>query len=59
MLAVGSGWIVTGDEQSVLGVLTLFGFIGWLVWTLAVAITMIRSDEAGHVDHERAVPVAG
>ena len=46
LFAIGTLWPFTGDEESFLGILTLIGFIGFLIWTLGAAIDMIRSDSS-------------
>ena len=43
LLAVGSLWTVTGDEESLLGYFVLSGFGGWLIWTFGAAISLLRS----------------
>lgn len=40
--AIGTLWLFSGDMQGPLGVLTLIGFLGFLVWTLTVAVRLIR-----------------
>jgi len=42
--AIGSLWLVTGNEESLLGFLGLTGYVGFLIWTLGAATGMIRSD---------------
>ena len=44
LFAVGTLWPFTGDEESFLAILTYIGFMGFLIWTLGAAISMIRSD---------------
>ncbi len=44
LFVIGTLWPFTGDEESFLGLLVFIGFIGFLIWTLGAAISMIRSD---------------
>ncbi len=44
LVAIGTLWPVTGDEESFLGILTFIGIIGFLIWALGAAISMIHSD---------------
>ncbi len=44
LFVIGSLWLVTGDEESVIGMLTLVGYVGFLTWTVGAAISLIRSD---------------
>jgi len=47
LVAVGSLWPLSGDPEGIFGVLGLIAFPpGFLIWTLAVAIPMIRSSKA-------------
>ncbi len=44
LFVIGTLWPFTGDDESFLGLLVFIGFIGFLIWTLGAAISMIRSD---------------
>ncbi len=44
LVAMGTLWPVTGDEESFLGILIFIGIIGFLIWALGAAISMIHSD---------------
>jgi len=46
LFAIGTLWPFTGDEESFLGILTLIGFIGFLIWSVGASIEMIRSDSS-------------
>lgn len=47
LVVVGSLWPFTGDPEGFFGIVGLIGFPpGFLIWTLAVAITMIRSSNS-------------
>ncbi len=47
VLAIGTFWVLTGDETSFLGLLVVpIGGIAFLLWILATAYNMIRSDSA-------------
>ena len=48
----GSLWLVTGDEESVLGLLTVAGYLGFLVWVVGMARRLIRTSDAGARDPE-------
>ena len=48
----GSLWLVTGDEESVLGALTVIGYVGFLVWVSGLAWQLIRSSDVRSVHHE-------
>lgn len=47
---VGSLWLVTGDEESLLGALTVIGYVGFLAWVLGMAGHLIRWSVEGSVD---------
>ncbi len=44
LFAVGTLWPFTGDDAGFLAILTLIGFIGFLIWVLGASIAMIRTD---------------
>ncbi len=46
LFAIGTLWPFTGDEESFLGILTLIGFVGFIIWSLGASIEMIRSDSS-------------
>lgn len=39
----GSVWLVTGNEESIFGMFTVAGYVGFLTWTTGTAISLIRS----------------
>lgn len=44
LFAIGTLWPSFGDQESFFGILTAIGFIGFLIWTLGAAVSMIRSN---------------
>lgn len=47
VLAIGTFWVLTGDETSFLGILIVpVGGIAFLLWILGAAYNLIRSDSA-------------
>jgi hypothetical protein len=42
---IGSAWVIEGNEESVLGILTIIGFAGTFIWVLLVSISMILKRE--------------
>jgi hypothetical protein len=44
LVAVGTLWPFTGDDESFLAILTFIGLLAVFIWILGVAISMIRSD---------------
>lgn len=42
LFVVGSLWLIGGEEESALGMLSFVGWFGFLIWTLGSAIGLIR-----------------
>lgn len=53
LFVVGTLWLFGGDVESPLAILTLLGYLGLLVWSLAAAISMIRPSP--HAVHRTAM----
>lgn len=43
MFMIGTLWIFSGEPEGTLAILTLAGYLGFIIWTLAVAGRLIRS----------------
>lgn len=43
VFGIGTLWLFTGDYQGFLGGLTLVGYLGFLIWSMATGISLIRA----------------
>ena len=46
LFVIGTLWLFTGNMESMLGMLTLVGYLGFLLWTIAAAISLLRSEDS-------------